>query len=340
MFFYKESEENVIQSPTFTLVVNSSSLAFPNTYIGSPSQKTFSVRAVGNTSRIVSLSGSGTTQYTWTPTTFALTGGVGQQLVTANFAPTSLGIKNGTITISGSDDGPKNVSLSGTCINTQVLTASSGYIDFGNFGYVYINKTRSDGVVISAGAGQATETITVSDDSNQYTFSPSSFTLAGGSSRTVTITYAPKRLSENEYGTIYFNSSNGGSTQVAVNGRSKYAPLKIVPAVNSINFGTVKVGTTKTITLNLSIIGTGTEGVTIYKGDGNFYINNDPSATQIAYINITGGTTYPLKITYAPFQAGTEITDVLNIISNEAPALGMGDDDPNDYISLKGFGLP
>jgi len=222
MFFYSEPEQySATSTTTFTLIVNSASLAFPNTYINGTNQKTFSVRAEGNTSRTIRLTGGRTNTFTWSPATFALTGGTGEQIVTVNFNPTDWGVKNSTIVISGSDTGSESVSLAGVCVaDPLIITSSVNSIGFAN---TYVNATASSSFIVSAG-GAVQDIVLMSDDSDQFDFSPTSFSLTGANqTQTVNVYFTPTSTGA-KIGVLMLSASGGDVAHVSMSGSSIVQP--------------------------------------------------------------------------------------------------------------------
>jgi hypothetical protein len=229
MFFYSEPEQ---YSATSTIVVplhltsSFNSLNFPSTCIGTSSLLSVYVSAAelaGATVEIVSV-GDDSDQFDQTPLSFALTGGVTSQLIDITFTPTSWGLKTANLILSASNGSVINVSMQGMAAAVPLILTSS--VNSLSFGTTTVNTTSSMNVVISAGGFTSVkETVTLSDDSNQFSFSPASFELTGsGTSKTVAVTYSPT-ITGSVTGTLTLSSS-GGNTKLISLGGSGLAPAQ------------------------------------------------------------------------------------------------------------------
>lgn len=224
MFFYKEEIPTIIVPLHLTSSFNS--LSFPSTCIGTSSLLSVYVSAAqlaGATVEIVSV-GDDSDQFDQTPLTFALTGGVTSQLIDITFTPTSWGLKTATVVLSASNGSVINVSLQGMAAAVPLVLTSS--VSSLSFGTTIVNTTSSMNVVVSAGGFTSVkETVTLSDNSNQFSFSPASFELTGsGTSKTVAVTYSPT-ITGSVTGTLTLSSS-GGNTKLISLGGSGQAPAQ------------------------------------------------------------------------------------------------------------------
>jgi hypothetical protein len=97
--------------------------------------------------------------------------------------------------------------------NAYSLNLNLGNIIFSD---TLLNGQATGSVTISA-TGQGTETITLSDDSNQFTALPASFNLAGGSSQVITLIFTPT-TGGNQTGTVNISASGGSTAQLTLSG--------------------------------------------------------------------------------------------------------------------------
>ena len=105
-----------------------------------------------------------------------------------------------------------------------------------SFSNIAVNSSSSLTFTINS-TGEATETITLSDDSNQFDFSPSTFSLTGGSSQVITANFRPT-ASALKTGTVTISAAGGSVKTVAVSGSATtYIPIAynspIAPGVYS-----------------------------------------------------------------------------------------------------------
>lgn len=217
MFFYSEQIPTIVVPLHLTSSFNS--LSFPSTCIGTSSLLSVYVTAAqlaGATVEIVSV-GDDSDQFDQTPLSFALTGGVTNQIIDITFTPTSWGLKTATVILSASNGSVINVSLEGMAAAVPLILTSS--VDSLSFGSTTVNTTSSMNVVVSAGGfTSVVETVTLSDNSNQFSFSPASFELTGsGTSRTVAVTYSPT-ITGSVTGTLTLSSSGGNTKLISLGG--------------------------------------------------------------------------------------------------------------------------
>lgn len=113
-----------------------------------------------------------------------------------------------------------------------VLSTNVGSLLFSN---IAVNSSSSLTFTVNS-TGEATETITLSDDSNQFDFSPASFELVGGQSQTVTANFRPT-ASAQKTGTVTISASGGSVKTVVVSG-------------SATNYNTVVSGTSIALTMS------------------------------------------------------------------------------------------
>jgi hypothetical protein len=227
MFFYSEQIPSIVVPLHLTSSFNS--LSFPSTCIGTSSLLSVYVSAAqlsGSTVEIVSV-GDDSDQFDQTPLSFALTGGVTSQIIDITFTPTSWGLKTATVILSASNGSVINVSLEGMAAAVPLVLTSS--VNSLSFGTTTVNTTSSMNVVVSAGGfTSVVETVTLSDNSNQFSFSPASIELTGsGTSKTVAVTYSPT-ITGSVTGTLTLSSSGGNTKNISLSGDTGVAATSVV----------------------------------------------------------------------------------------------------------------
>lgn len=274
MFFYSEQDGLI----PLTLLVNSSSLSFVNTCVDDSSQNTFTITATGNNTETISLSDD-TDQYSFSPSTFTLSN-TGSQTVTVTFAPTSWGVKTGSISVVSSGGSTKSVSLSAVCIaNPLIITSSVGTL---NFGSGYVNETASATFTVSAG-GRVQDIVLLADDSDQFDFSPTNFSMTGANQTQVVTVYFTPTAGGSKLGVLTLSASGGDVAHVSLTGSGIFRPLVLTSSTNTIQFNNTIYQQTSSITFNVSAAGFGqSEIVTIT--DNSLYFDYSPSS-----FNLTGG---------------------------------------------------
>jgi hypothetical protein len=99
-------------------------------------------------------------------------------------------------------------------LSPLVIASNVGTLQFSN---IAVNASSSMTFTVSAASGEKTETVTLSDNTNQFEFSPSSFSLGEGGSQVVTVTFRPTS-SMRKNGTITATSTGGSSTAISLSG--------------------------------------------------------------------------------------------------------------------------
>ena len=109
-------------------------------------------------------------------------------------------------------------------LSPLVIASNVGSLQFSN---IAVNASSSMTFTVSAASGEKTETVTLSDNTDQYEFSPSSFSLGEGGSQTITVSFKPTASGPTKTGKITANSSGGSSVVLDLTGsatlHSRYA---------------------------------------------------------------------------------------------------------------------
>lgn len=292
------------------LILKSSveNIYFPSLYIGSSSQSTFTVTADEDNIETVTLSDD-SDQFSFSPASFVLTGGVTIQTVTASFTPTSLGSKIGNLTLTSTSGSTLIIQLDGAGVHTAlVLTSSVSVLSFSG---TYINTTSSNTFTVSAAGSGQIENITVTDNTNQFNFSPSNFYLTGGGSpQIVSVDFAPTSIGVKS-GLITFSSSGGDLLDVALSGSGIILPLFLTSSVESLVFPETSLRTIKRKTFNVTAGGTGSTLVYVRESLPDF--QRSPSS-----FNLVGSDINPdvVTITFYPYSYGTK-TGLVTLTSSQ-----------------------
>lgn len=248
----KSSTENILFSPL---------------YVGQSGSQTFTVTADENNIEIVNIV-SDNSEFTFSPASFALTGGITIQTITASFSPLTLGLKTGSLTLTSTSGSIINIQLDGPCIHTPLVLSSS--VASLNFTGTFVNTTGSKTFnIFATGSGQV-EAVTVTDNTNQFQFSPSNFNLTGGGPpQTINVDFIPTSAGV-KTGLITFSSSGGDLHDVVVAGTGTLAPLVITSSIDSIIFPETSIKVTKKISFNVTAGGSGNTIVAVKEGLADF----------------------------------------------------------------------
>jgi hypothetical protein len=304
MFFYSETGGIL----PLTLLVNSSSLIFANTCIDDSNQNIFTVTATGNTTETVTINDD-TDQYSFSPSTFSLSSG-GSQNVTVTFAPTSWGVKTGSISLVSSGGSTKTVSLSAVCVaNPLIITSSVDSVSFQN---TYVNNISSASFVVSAG-GRVQDIVLLADDSDQFDFSPSSISMTGANqTQTVTVYFTPTSAGS-KIGLLTLSASGGDVAHVSLTGSATYQPFVLNTSTSSLTFaGNTAVGSQTVGSIQIWGSSTGaTETVTISDNSANFSV----VTSSLVVVGDGGNTKQTVNLRFTPTITGT-LTGLLTLSSS------------------------
>ena len=331
MFFYAEPDGII----PLTLAVDNLNISFANTCIGDSSQNTFTATATGNTTETVTISDD-TDQYSFSPSTFNLTSG-GSQTVIVTFTPTSWGVKTGSVFIASSGGSAKTVSLSAVCVaNPLIITSSVGIVSFQN---TIINQTSSATFTVSAG-GTVQDIVLMSDNSDQFDFSPSSFSMTGANqTQEVTVYFTPTSVGS-KVGILTLSASGGDVAHVSMSGSALHQPFVLSTSTNSVTFpASILVGGQTAASIQIWGSSTGaTETVTITDNSNYFY-----AITSSVVVTGDGGNTkQTVDLRFSPVVTGT-LTGLLTLSSSGGSVKTVGLTgsavDSNTTLLLRGNGF-
>jgi hypothetical protein len=222
------------------------------------------------------------------------------------FKPSVGGPVTGTITFTITDPGaPSSCPLSrtlavkgaGLVLNVTISPAS---LDFGG---VPAGNTSAPMTATLSNKSGIDFTGTTSSGNAAFSVSPSSFTLSAGGQVTFAVTFKPPSVGP-QSGTITFNLTSASAAtgsfttavtlSVAGNGQAP-ADLAVSPA--SLDFGTIAVGSTASLTVSVSNPGGVQASVTASAGA--------PFSVSATSFNLAAGGSQSITITFAPASAGS-----------------------------------
>lgn len=99
-------------------------------------------------------------------------------------------------------------------LSPLVIASNVATLQFSN---IAVNASSSATFTVSVASGEKNENVILSDNTNQFEFSPSSFSLGEGGSQVVTVTFKPTS-SMRKNGIITATTSGGSSTSVSLSG--------------------------------------------------------------------------------------------------------------------------
>jgi phospholipase C len=242
--------------------------------------------------------------------------------INVQFAPTAVGPRNGTITISDNTvTSPQVVTLTGT--GTAPVTFSSSSLAFSNQDVGTSSATKSVSLKNSLGTPLAILNIVTSGD--YLTTSTCGSSVAAGGSCTLTVRFAPTAPGTRS-GTITINDSAVTSPQVFPLTGTGLAPITFSPS--NVVFPD-QVVYTRSAAQNVTLTGTGNLYLNISSVSITGAYSNDFTILSTCGKSLAVGATCTFTLTFAPAGAGSR-TAALVINTN----LG------NIVLGISGTGTP
>jgi hypothetical protein len=106
----------------------------------------------------------------------------------------------------------------------QVSLILSSSVSSLTFSQTSLNNSSSLSFNLYAINGSQTETITVSDNSNQFNYSPANFSLSNGNNQLITVYFVPT-ITGSISGTLTMTSQGGQIVNVQLNGSSSWTAV-------------------------------------------------------------------------------------------------------------------
>ena len=266
----------------------------------------------------------------------------GMCTLSLSFMPTGSGTQTGTLTInSDAPNSPVTIALSGTAVDTEYLTVTPGALSF------------ADQVVATASSPQTVTITNVGDQpatiSSSYIYSSAAdytevndcpASLPAGQSCQASVTFTPTQAGLRT-GYLYVYSPESGYQDVSLSGTgvvgSGTSEGVLTPSSNSLNFGSLLVGTTST-SQPFYVYNTGDVPVTVSSatastagqtGSSDFQISSGSCGVSSA-VQIDPQSYCYLYVTFTPSTAAAETgTVTINNSTSSTPLT----------ISLSGIGL-
>lgn len=225
------------------------------------------------------------------------------------FAPSTLGVATGTITIGSTDPAsPTLIQLTGRGVAPIINVTPASLI----FGSVLVGTASTTQTVTIQNAGTALLIVSsVTSSQPVFTLGTIPTTVAPGSSASFPVSFTPTAVGPAS-GTITINSNALGvpTIRVSVTGVGILQKIAVTPV--SLTFGQVPVGTTSS-SQNITVQNIGTVPLNVTGATSTnsaFLINNNPVTT------LAPGTSATLSVSFQPSVAGPA-NGMINIASND-----------------------
>ena len=307
------------------LTISPASLNFNNVTVGQSSSQNVTLTNSGNadlTLNLATISGSG----------FGMSGLSLPRTLTASqsltfsvqFTPSSTAAASGSIQFTDNAPGsPQTLTMTGSAVAANsTLTANPGSVNFGN---VVVGSTSTQTITLT---NSGTVSVTVNQVSTTGAgFSTSGITagqsIAAGGSASFTARFAPTAAGTASGNITLTTSAANPTVSIALSGTGTQGTLAANPS--SINFGSLLVGSSGSVSVTLSNPGTAPVAISAASITGSSFSMAGLTVPQ----SINPGQTSSFTVTFSPTAAGTA-SGTVSITSN-APGSPLN-------ISLSGSG--
>jgi len=287
--------------------VSPASLAFGDQLLGNSAVLPVTVRNLGTAALNVSNIASSNADYVPAPASFALAPG-GTQVVDVTFTPTTTGPRPSTLTIVHNDQltgSPSTVPITGTGINPAIALAPATLA----FGSVQVGTSADLTLTVSNTGSTDLVVSNITSDDGRFAPDITSFAVAPGGNRVVTVTYTPG-VGGAHTGTLSLAHNAAGSpSTVAMSGSGVTPGIDVSPA--SLAFGSVAVGGSSALALTITNTGTSPLNVANITSDDGQYV---PDLTTFV---VAPAANRVVNVTFTPTATGSQPA-TLSIAHNAA----------------------
>jgi M6 family metalloprotease-like protein len=171
--------------------------------------------------------------------------------VTVTYTPVGIGVHSGTIVFTHNATGsPDTVVVSGVCeVPTPRLTLSQSQLSFGT---LLVDSLKSDSVTVTNTGTGPMNVSSISSDNPAFGVTPSSFSLAPSSGRTVVVTFHPGTAQAFSGSILLVHDAAGSPDSVSVSGTGVLPSPLFLVSPSTLTFGVVQVDSTKTDSVTIS----------------------------------------------------------------------------------------
>lgn len=310
------------------LNIFSSSIDFEPTLIGQSTTKQLEISISGSSSRTETLTFLDSSPHFYvSPPSLSITG-EGTYLVDVVFQPSGTsGLKNTTLTLSASGGDSRTVTLEGTALYDKLyIDSSSSVLQFPDTRIS--SSTNLTFTVHAYGASGKTETVVLSDDSNQFSYSPASFSIAGGADKIVTASFTPTGISGPRTGVLTLSASGGDSLILDLSGTALPTALTYL-TTGSLTFDLTTINLTSSKTLAITASGETSQEETVVLSS-----SSDQFAPQASTFIMSGGASQAINIIFSPTGLSGSKSGSLNLSSSAGYTKNIGLTGSARYASL------
>ena len=308
------------------LTANPSSLSFGSVQVGSSSTLSETLTNTGGSNVTISQATTTGPGFSTSGLNLPLTLAAGQsKTFSVTFAPQSAGAASGNIAITSNGSNPLlNIPLTGTGVTQGALTANPTSLSFGSV-QVGNSSTLSETLTNTGGSSV---TITQANTTGAG-FSTSGLslplTLTAGQSKTFSVIFAPLSAGSVSGNLAIISNASNPTLNIPLTGTGVAAGA-LTANPSSLNFGSVQVGNSSTLSETLTNTGGSSVTITQATTTGAGFSTSGLSLP----LTLTAGQSKTFSVIFAPQSAGS-VSGNLAIISNAS--------NPTLNIPLTGSGV-
>lgn len=305
---------------------NPTSLSFGNVGIGGSKSLTETLTNSGGSSLTISAAAATGTGFTMSGLALPLTLTAGQSTTfSVQFAPAGAGAASGNVTVTSNGSNPTlNIALTGTGVTAGTLSANPTSLPFGNV-QVGSNTSLSETLTNTGGSNVTISQANVTGTGFSVTGLTLPVTLTPTQAVTFSVKFAPTATGAVTGNVAIVSDASNSPLNVALTGTG-VTQGQITPNPTSQSFGSVVVGSSKSLTETLTNSGGSSLTISAATATGTGY-----SITGLTLpLTLTAGQSSTFAVKFTPTAAGA-VTGNVAITSNGS--------NPNLNIALSGTGV-
>jgi Abnormal spindle-like microcephaly-assoc'd, ASPM-SPD-2-Hydin len=293
-----------------SLTSNPSSLGFGSVPVGSSQSLSETLTNSGGSSVSISQATVTGTGFSVSGLSLPLTLAAGQSTTfSATFSPQSAGSASGTLSVtSNASNSTLAVSLSGTGVTPGVLGATSSSISFGSV-QVGNSTTQSETLTNSGGSSVTVSQANVSGSGFSVTGLSLPLTLTPGQSFTFGVAFAPTSAGSASGSISVVSNASDPTLTISLTGTGA-ASGQLALSPTTLNFGSVVVGQSSSLTATLSASGASVTVASVSTNTSEFSVNGISLPFTLA-----AGQSASFTVTFTPLSSGTA-SDSASFVSN------------------------
>jgi len=308
------------------LSANPSILAFGSVQVGSNSGLSETLTNTGGSNVTISQAAVTGNGFSVTGLTLPATLTPNQSIsFTVKFAPTTGGAVTGNLAVlSDAPGSPLNIALSGTGVTAGSLIANPASVNFGN---VTVGNNKSVAVTVTNTGGSTVTISSASATGSGFSFNGPNLpaTVGAGQSATFNAVFTPVAAGSSSGNLTITSDSNNPTLIVPLSGAG-LAQGQITPNPTSLSFGNVIVGSSLSLTQNLTNSGGASLTISAVFATGSGFSISGLSLP----LTLAAGQSTSFTVRFAPTTGGA-VSGNLTISSDGA--------NPNLNIALSGTGV-